>query len=180
MFNRHPIMVEALNKKLDSQADSFVVESPEESMEERIAGITALRVKVILRVQPNCTGINIWWWFQFIMFILYVYKVLENIELAKKNQKIDFESRKRKNVKSFAIHEGEEVMKANKRKEGRKGGRLEDNWLGPFVVKDISEKGVATLVDMSGTILSQKTNVSQLKPFRRRDTDKCGENMIFF
>uniref|UniRef100_A0A8C2F234 Gypsy retrotransposon integrase-like protein 1 n=1 Tax=Cyprinus carpio TaxID=7962 RepID=A0A8C2F234_CYPCA len=61
----------------------------------------------------------------------------------------------------------EEVLKANKRKEGRKGGRLESNWTGPFVVKDITEKGLATLADKSGKILCQKTNLSQLKPFLR-------------
>ncbi|KAK7158703.1 hypothetical protein R3I94_005135 [Phoxinus phoxinus] len=92
-------------------------------------------------------------------------KVRDHIEKAQGKQK----SRKRKNVKSFHIHEGEEVLKANKRKEGRKGGRLEGNWTGPFLVKDITGKGVATLADKSGNILRQKTNVSQLKPYLRRD-----------
>nr|XP_055054586.1 uncharacterized protein LOC129439799 [Misgurnus anguillicaudatus] len=140
MFNRHPLMAGTLNKKIDTHGDSFVVENPEVGIDDRIAEVTALRAKV-----------------------------LDNIELAKKNQKIDYESRKRKNVKSFHIHEGEEVLKANKRKEGRKGGRLESNWTGPFVVKDITEKGLATLVDKSGTTLFQKTNVSQLKPYLRRN-----------
>ncbi|KAK7144158.1 hypothetical protein R3I94_010554 [Phoxinus phoxinus] len=96
-------------------------------------------------------------------------KVRDHIEKAQGKQKVEFESRKRKNVKSFHIHEGEEVLKANKRKEGRKGGRLEGNWTGPFLVKD--RKGVATLADKSGNILRQKTNVShsQLKPYLRRD-----------
>ncbi|KAK7165412.1 hypothetical protein R3I94_003696 [Phoxinus phoxinus] len=92
-------------------------------------------------------------------------KVRDHIEKAQGKQK----SRKRKNVKSFHIHEGEEVLKANKRKEGRKGGRLEGNWTGPFLVKDITGKGVATLADKSGNILRQKTNVSQLKPYLWRD-----------
>ena len=99
----------------------------------------------------------------------------DNIEKAQGKQKAEYESRKRKNVKSFHIHEGEEVLKANKRKEGRKGGRLERNWTGPFVVKDITGKGVATLTDKSGNILRQKTNVSQLKPFLRRDINLNGE-----
>lgn len=59
----------------------------------------------------------------------------------------------------------------------RRDAKVESNWSGPFVVKDISEKGLATLVDKSGTILSQKTSVSQLKPFLRRDIDMNGENM---
>jgi len=101
--------------------------------------------------------------------------VRDYIEKAQGKQKMEYESRKRKNVKSFHIHEGEEVLKANKRKEGRKGGRLEGNWNGPFLVKDITEKGVATLADKSGNILRQKTNVSQLKPYLRRDINLDGE-----
>uniref|UniRef100_A0A8C1ZPY0 Gypsy retrotransposon integrase-like protein 1 n=1 Tax=Cyprinus carpio TaxID=7962 RepID=A0A8C1ZPY0_CYPCA len=104
-------------------------------------------------------------------------EVLNNIENAKQKQKTDYESRKKKNVKSFHIHEGEEVLKANKRKEGRKGGRLESNWTGPFVVKDITEKGLATLADKSGKILCQKTNLSQLKPFLRRNIKMDGEKL---
>uniref|UniRef100_A0A8C1R0T5 Gypsy retrotransposon integrase-like protein 1 n=1 Tax=Cyprinus carpio TaxID=7962 RepID=A0A8C1R0T5_CYPCA len=98
-------------------------------------------------------------------------------EVTALRSKTDYESRKRKNVKSFHIHEGEEVLKANKRKEGRKGGRLESNWTGPFVVKDITEKGLATLADKSGKILCQKTNVSQLKPFLRRNIKMDGEEL---
>jgi len=101
--------------------------------------------------------------------------VRDYIKKAQGKQKMEYESRKRKNVKSFHIHEGEEVLKANKRKEGRKGGRLERNWNGPFLVKDITEKGVATLADKSDNTLRQKTNVSQLKPYLQRDINLDGE-----
>lgn len=70
-----------------------------------------------------------------------------------------------KNVKTFHFKVGDEVLKANKRKEGRKGGKPESNWSGPFYISSISEKGVATLTTMKGPQLKQSVNVSQLKPF---------------
>lgn len=63
-------------------------------------------------------------------------------------------------MKSFHFQIGDEVLKANKRKEGRKGGQLESNWSGPYVIASVSEKGVAT-----GAPLKKSVNVSQLKPF---------------
>lgn len=57
------------------------------------------------------------------------------------------------------------MLKANKRKKGRKGGKLESNWSGPFYISSVSEKGVATLTTLKGLQLKQSVNVSQLKPF---------------
>ena len=82
-------------------------------------------------------------------------------------EQISFEKRKGKNVKSFLINVGDEVLRANKRKEGRKGGKLECNWFGPYVVSSITNKGVATLLSSTGAQLRQGVNVSQLKPFIR-------------
>lgn len=62
---------------------------------------------------------------------------------------------------------GDEALKANKIKEGRKGG-LPD-WTGPYVIDSLSSKGVASLSSMAGTPLKQQTNCSQLKPFNRPD-----------
>lgn len=84
--------------------------------------------------------------------------------LLRTGRKKAFNSRK-KNVKTFHFKVGDEVLKANKRKEGRKGGKLESNWSGPFYISSISEKGVATLTTMKGPQLKQSVNVSQLKPF---------------
>jgi hypothetical protein len=87
--------------------------------------------------------------------------------LPKTGKKKAYETRKGRNVKSFHFQIGDEVLKANKRKEGRKGGRLESNWFGPYVVASISEKGVATLSSTKGAPLKQRVNVSQLKPFTK-------------
>lgn len=70
-----------------------------------------------------------------------------------------------RNVKRFHFKVGDEVLKANKRKEGRKRGKLESNWSGPFIICSVTEKGVATLTTMKGGQLKQSVNVSQLKPF---------------
>lgn len=70
-----------------------------------------------------------------------------------------------KHVKRFHFKVGDEVLKANKRKEGAKGGKLESNWSRPFIICSITEKEVATLTTMKGVQLKQSVNVSQLMPF---------------
>ncbi|KAK5925684.1 hypothetical protein CgunFtcFv8_018188 [Champsocephalus gunnari] len=46
----------------------------------------------------------------------------QNIQIAQQRQNISYEKRKGQNVKSFLINVGDEVLRANKRKEG--------NWFG--------------------------------------------------
>ena len=87
--------------------------------------------------------------------------------MAQKRQKKSFEQAKGKKFQSFLFKDGDEVMKANMRKQGRKGGKLEGNWSGPYVISSLSSKGVATLTSRTGVQLKQKANVSQLKPFIR-------------
>ena len=86
--------------------------------------------------------------------------------MAQKRQKKAFEQAKGRK-KSFSFKDGDEIMKANMRKQGRKGGKLEDNWSGPYIISSLSSKGVATLTSKTGVELKQKPNVSQLKPFVR-------------
>ncbi len=57
---------------------------------------------------------------------------------------------------------------------------MESNWTGPFVVKDITEKGLATLAEKAGNIFCQKTNVSKLKPFLTRNIKLDGEKRHVF
>ncbi|KAK5924773.1 hypothetical protein CgunFtcFv8_017357 [Champsocephalus gunnari] len=94
-------------------------------------------------------------------------KIYQNIKIVQQRQKISYEKHKGKNVKSSLINVGDEVLRANKRKEGRKGGKLECNSFGPYVVSSITNKGVATLLSSTGAQLRQSVNVSQLKPFIR-------------
>ncbi|KAI4798581.1 hypothetical protein KUCAC02_021948 [Chaenocephalus aceratus] len=74
----------------------------------------------------------------------------QNIQIAQQRQNISYEKRKGQNVKSFLINVGDEVLRANKRKEG--------NWFWPYVVSSITNKGVATPLGSTG---------AQLEPFVR-------------
>lgn len=47
MFNRHPHMVEVLNIKHKSEADSFILDNPEVGIDARIAEVTTQRAEVI-------------------------------------------------------------------------------------------------------------------------------------
>lgn len=95
-------------------------------------------------------------------------KVLANIERAQKRQKKSFETRKKKLHKSYTVSVGQEVLVKNSRKVGRKGGQMEPNWGQLATIIDISEKGVATL-KRNGKVQKQRVNISQLKPFRKRE-----------
>lgn len=95
--------------------------------------------------------------------------IYRNITLAKEKQKKKNESRKRKNVKSFYIQQGDEVLKADMRKLSQKG--LHASWTGPYRVVSVSEKGVAKLFDERlGIELHQGVSVAQLKPYYRRES----------
>ena len=54
------------------------------------------------------------------------------------------------------------LLKNNKRFD-RKSGKFSQNWLGPYTVTNISDKGVATLKNTSRVALEKKYNVVQLK-----------------
>ena len=56
------------------------------------------------------------------------------------------------------------LLKNNKQFD-RKGGKFLQKWLGPYTVKNISDKGVATLKNASGVTLKNKYNIVQLKHY---------------
>ena len=56
----------------------------------------------------------------------------ENNDRAREKQTKEFITRKSKGVKTFHLQAGQEVMKLNKRKDTRKGDRMEDNWTGRY------------------------------------------------
>ena len=140
MYGRDPILPAVLNMT-EPLSEDFVVGNVEDTMEQRVTALAAVNLAI-----------------------------LKNITAAKQKQKKEFKTRKRKNVKSFHIEEGEEVLKADMRRIGRKG--LHTSWAGPYRVLAISENGVATLADSSGVPLKQGTSVAQLKPFRRREVSE--------
>ena len=50
----------------------------------------------------------------------------------------------------------------------RKGGKLEDLWLGPYTIHRHLGKGIYELANDKGKILKKKVNVNRLKSFTRR------------
>lgn len=65
---------------------------------------------------------------------------------------------------------GDEVLLFNMRKQGRKGGRIEPDFTGPYAIESICGK-LVTLSNYEGVTLKSKYNVNHIKPYRRSKTD---------
>ncbi|PIK51039.1 putative gypsy retrotransposon integrase-like protein 1-like [Apostichopus japonicus] len=86
-----------------------------------------------------------------------------NISKAQERQKKNFDKR-HQSEKNFKV--GSSVLVRNARKDVRRGGKLENSWLGPYKVKDVNEKGLFTLINSStGLPLKKKFNSILLKEF---------------
>jgi hypothetical protein len=113
----------------------------------------------------------------------------ENIAKAQEKQCKEYQKRADKGMKVFSLHVGDSVLKLNSKKKGRKGDTLTKDWLGPYTLLQIGPKRQCLLQDLSGSVLKQKVNIAQLKPFnsvqttgfadatneKPRDTDSQGE-----
>ena len=55
-------------------------------------------------------------------------------------------------------------LKSQKRLD-RKGGKFSYKWLGPYVIGEVSKKGLCTLINQHGNELSKTYNVGLLKPY---------------
>lgn len=71
--------------------------------------------------------------------------VKENIAKSQDKQKLRFHMRKTNEISKNGIKGGDEVLLFNSRKANRKGSKLEKTWLGPYVVTNVTSKGVATM-----------------------------------
>lgn len=72
-------------------------------------------------------------------------------------------------MKTFTFQVGQEVMRQDVRRNGREGNRLMHRWTGPYRIISMSERGVVEPKDMKGSKLKAAVNVSELKPFVRRE-----------
>ena len=61
-----------------------------------------------------------------------------------------------------------EVLLENTKQKQRKGGKLENLWLGPYVVHQHVGKGVYRLRNMAGEVLTKKVNINRLKKHTQR------------
>ena len=90
-------------------------------------------------------------------------KVEHNISQAQQKQKRDYD---RRHQSSNVISVRDKVLLINNKRNDRKGGKFTFKWLGPFVVKALSPKGLATLQNLkSAKALKNKYNKVQLKHY---------------
>ncbi|KAJ8352213.1 hypothetical protein SKAU_G00236890 [Synaphobranchus kaupii] len=95
----------------------------------------------------------------------FVNQVLSNIEKAQMRQSKSYGDRKRKSVRQCTLNVGDEVLISQDPKKHRLREGLADLHRGPFTVRSISSKGLATVVKDGGRL--EKLNLSRLRPYHR-------------
>lgn len=90
------------------------------------------------------------------------FKADTNIKVAQERQKKQYAQRKGITEYSFKI--GDKVLRRNMQQKTRKGKKMEDRWLGPYTIVEVT-KTSCLLKNASGKVLKQRINLSQLKPY---------------
>ncbi|XDV48459.1 hypothetical protein PO909_017866 [Leuciscus waleckii] len=86
-------------------------------------------------------------------------------------QKEAYAKKAQKNYKDLIYNVGDEVLLMNTRKCGRKGGRIEPDFSGPYIIERLSGK-LVTLNKPGGITLKTKYSIGHIKPYRRSQTGK--------
>ena len=100
-------------------------------------------------------------------------KASGNMSSSQEYQKKAYARKCLKKYKNKVYHIGDEVLLFNMRKRGRKGGRIQPDFSGPYVIKDIAGK-LVTLASLDGSILKTKYSISHIKPYRRSQPSEVG------
>ncbi|XP_065313505.1 uncharacterized protein LOC135922911 isoform X1 [Gordionus sp. m RMFG-2023] len=98
---------------------------------------------------------------------------IQNIGIAQLKQKKDYEKRSN-GSKSFIL--GQKVLAWNHKRSDRKGGKMLNPWIGPYLINKIFDKGVYELITTNNLILKTKYNLSNLKEFIVRNNEYPDEN----
>ncbi|CAK9302420.1 unnamed protein product [Gordionus sp. m RMFG-2023] len=69
-----------------------------------------------------------------------------------------------------------EVLAWNHKRSDRKGGKMLNPWIGPYLINKIFDKGVYELITTNNLILKTKYNLSNLKEFIVRNNEYPDEN----
>ncbi|KAM8967036.1 uncharacterized protein RCH25_025715 [Pelodytes ibericus] len=93
-------------------------------------------------------------------------KTSENMEKSQEKQKKAHMKKVLKKYKNISYSVGNEVLLYNMRRKGRKGGRMEPDFFGPYTIMEICGK-VVKLCTLDGAPLKQKINVDHIKPYIR-------------
>lgn len=87
-----------------------------------------------------------------------------NTSKSQQKQKEVYAKRMHKKYKDVVYSVGNQVLLYNARKKGRKGGRLEADFSGPYTIESLLGK-LVTLRNQQGDILKTKYNVNHIKPY---------------
>ena len=71
----------------------------------------------------------------------------------------------RKRVKLRKFQKGDLVLKVLLGLINDPRGKLKPNWSGPYVIRDLTQKGAAWLIDLDRNQFTEPVNVDQLKKF---------------
>ena len=73
---------------------------------------------------------------------------------------------------------GTEVLVENTADKQRKGGKLNQAWLGPYTISDAIGKGVYELKNKKEDVIRNKVNINRLKLYIRRSdgTERICDN----
>eukprot|EP00731_Ephydatia_muelleri_P031393 Em0022g907a len=100
-------------------------------------------------------------------------KVASNIENAQAKQKLYYD---RKHAKAeFKL--GSPVLLRNMRKLSRKGGKMDDEWTGPFTIAEVCDKGLYLLKNEHGKVLKKLYNSIQLKTYEERQIHEAASDL---
>lgn len=85
-----------------------------------------------------------------------------NIRIAQEKQKKHYAQRK--GIVEYNFRIGDKVLRRNMQQKTRKGKKMEDRWLGPYTIVEISTTS-CLLKNNMGKVFKQRINLCQLKPF---------------
>ena len=92
-----------------------------------------------------------------------------NIKIAQEKQKAQYA--RRKGIVEYSFNIGDKILRHNMQQKTRKGKKMEDRWLGPYVNVELS-KTSCLFKNQSGKILKQRVNLCQLKPFNEANIEQ--------
>ncbi len=92
-------------------------------------------------------------------------KASENIVKSQTKQQEAYLKRIQKKYKNITFNVGDKVLLFNARKKGRKGGRLQPDFSGPYTICNVTGKAVV-LKNQEGHILKTTYNINHLKPYK--------------
>ena len=100
-------------------------------------------------------------------------KVASNIENAQAKQKLYYD---RKHAKAeFKLRSP--VLLRNMIKLSRKGGKMDDEWTGPFTIAEVCDKGLYLLKNEYGKVLKNLYNSIQLKTYEERQIYEAASDL---